>query len=80
MPESSLVASEGGSSESSLVASPGKSPPWRAQDFERGTVRGHFDAKEAEMEQYYNDFITQHGHLPQGSEDRYHKYDLWRRQ
>jgi hypothetical protein len=47
MPESSLAASEGGSSESSLIASPRKSPPWRALDFERGTVHGHFDAKEA---------------------------------
>ena len=77
MPESSLVARE--SPESSLVASPGKSPPWRARDFERGTVRAHFDAKEAEMEEYYSGFITQHGHLPQGSEDRYKKYDLRRR-
>jgi len=77
MPESSLIARE--SPESSLVASPGKSPPWRARDFERGTVRAHFDAKEAEMEEYYSGFITQHGHLPQGSEDRYKKYDLRRR-
>lgn len=66
----------GNSPKSSLPVNQQGDLPWRAQDFEQEPVQRHYKALEDEMQAYYSDFVSKHGHLPVGAADRYDKYNL----
>jgi hypothetical protein len=70
----------GNSPKSRLLANQQGGLPWWAQDFEQEPIREYYKALEDEMQVYYNDFVSKHGHLPVGAADRYDKYNLRSRQ